>query len=288
MQLEDHIGDILRKMQSIFNIDKRAMIATSGIEESEWKTWIKSGTLSDETYTRVKWVELGNLIGVQGQRLKAIADGWLPDPVNYEDWPGLVWIQNSDKEGFPHENEANFVNSYILWSDDNHEAVLFDRGWQATKTLDYLQKKHLKLTQVFLTHAHRDHVNAKPVFKRLFPEASFFDYYSFNNLSSTPPQNFGPFRIQPCLAPGHSPDHVVYRVSGFRGNSNFALIVGDCLFSGSLGYPFYDRERLLETLRKQILCLPPNTLLCPGHGPLSTLREEFNHNPFTSNRLLKC
>lgn len=288
MQLEDHIGDILRKMQSIFSVDKKAMIAASGLEESEWAGWIKSGTLSDEAYTRVKWVELGNLIGVQGQRLKAIAEGWLPAQVNFEDWPGLVWIQNSEKETKPKESELNFVNSYLLWSSDNQEAVLFDPGWQATKTLDFLQKNNLKLSRIFLTHAHRDHVNAKPLFERLFPEASFFDHSSFKNLSSIPPQFFGPFSIQPCLAPGHSPDHVVYRVSGFRGNPDSALIVGDCLFSGSLGFPFYSKERLIETLRKQILCLPPNTLLCPGHGPLSTLREEFNHNPFTSNRLLKC
>ncbi len=287
MQLEDHVGDILRKMQSIFDIDKRAMIAASGLEESEWGGWIKSGTLSDEAYSRVKWVDLGNLLGVQGQRLKAIAEGWLPAPVNFENWPGLVWIQNSEKDTNPKESELNFVNSYLLWSSDNQEAVLFDPGWQATKTLDFLQKNNLKLSRIFLTHAHRDHVNAKPVFERLFPEASFFDHSSFNNLSSIPPQNFGSFSIQPCLAPGHSPDHVVYRVCGFRGNPDSALIVGDCLFSGSLGFPFYSKERLLETLRKQILCLLPNTLLCPGHGPLTTLHEELDHNPFTSNDLLK-
>ncbi|MDI9401201.1 MAG: MBL fold metallo-hydrolase [Verrucomicrobiota bacterium] len=207
--------------------------------------------------------------------------------MDFEKWPGLANIQNYEEENSSQSSEPGYVNSYLLWSDEKKEAVLFDPGWKATKILAFLESKNLKLSQIFLTHSHRDHIQAKAELQQLFPEASFFDYNFYKDFASIPKQSFGPLSIQPCLAPGHSADHVVYRVDGFKGHSNMALIVGDCLFSGSLGYPFHNRNQLLETLRKQVFSLPPETLLCPGHGPLTILQTELDHNPFASHNSLK-
>jgi len=39
-------------------------------------------------------------------------------------------------------------------------------------------------------------------------------------------------------------------------------------------------ELARQKVREQILSLPPDTLICPGHGPLTTVAEEKAHNPF--------
>jgi glyoxylase-like metal-dependent hydrolase (beta-lactamase superfamily II) len=58
-------------------------------------------------------------------------------------------------------------------------------------------------------------------------------------------------------------------------------IVGDALFAGSMGRvpgPLFESAK--RAVREQILSLPPDTLICPGHGPLTTVGEELGHNPF--------
>jgi glyoxylase-like metal-dependent hydrolase (beta-lactamase superfamily II) len=59
-----------------------------------------------------------------------------------------------------------------------------------------------------------------------------------------------------------------------------AAVVGDTLFAGSLATGFESEPLLRESVRTQILSLPPETLLCPGHGPLTTVALERAHNPF--------
>jgi glyoxylase-like metal-dependent hydrolase (beta-lactamase superfamily II) len=58
--------------------------------------------------------------------------------------------------------------------------------------------------------------------------------------------------------------------------------VGDALFAGSTGRSYSPEgyKSLLGSLRKKVLTLPGKTLLCPGHGPTTTVREELLHNPF--------
>ena len=57
-------------------------------------------------------------------------------------------------------------------------------------------------------------------------------------------------------------------------------IVGDALFAGSMGGGLVSYDDALRNNREQILSLPDDTILCPGHGPLTTVGEEKRHNPF--------
>jgi len=57
-------------------------------------------------------------------------------------------------------------------------------------------------------------------------------------------------------------------------------IVGDAIFAGSIGRGHQSWELARHAVREQIFSLPPDTLLCPGHGPLTTVAEEKAHNPF--------
>ena len=77
-------------------------------------------------------------------------------------------------------------------------------------------------------------------------------------------------------APGHSPGHLAYHADGH-------LFSGDVLFAGSVGrtdLPLADWDALVESIRMVIERFPPETVVCPGHGPETTLGAEIAHNPF--------
>jgi glyoxylase-like metal-dependent hydrolase (beta-lactamase superfamily II) len=57
-------------------------------------------------------------------------------------------------------------------------------------------------------------------------------------------------------------------------------VVGDTIFAGSMGRGNQSWELAKQAVKEQILSLPSDTLLCPGHGPLTTVAEEKAHNPF--------
>jgi hydroxyacylglutathione hydrolase len=64
------------------------------------------------------------------------------------------------------------------------------------------------------------------------------------------------------------------------------VICGDALFAGSIGrtdFPGGDMELLLENIRTKIFVLPDDTLVLPGHGPVSTVEREKKTNPFFKN-----
>jgi hydroxyacylglutathione hydrolase len=58
------------------------------------------------------------------------------------------------------------------------------------------------------------------------------------------------------------------------------LISGDLIFAGSVGGAFYCQRRLVENFRRLISELPENTVIAPGHGPLTTIKNERRFNPF--------
>ena len=71
-----------------------------------------------------------------------------------------------------------------------------------------------------------------------------------------------------------------YIVGNFPEDAARVALVGDALFAGSIGGMGGGGDAARAKIREQILSLPSDTLLCPGHGPLTTVAEEKEHNPF--------
>ena len=57
-------------------------------------------------------------------------------------------------------------------------------------------------------------------------------------------------------------------------------MVGDAIFAGSMGGGMISYENALQTNREKILSLSNETIICPGHGPMTTVIEEKKNNPF--------
>ena len=144
----------------------------------------------------------------------------------------------------------------------------------------------LDVRHLFITHNHHDHVAALDALREAFPKIRLHA-----SAKNTTPEHrnrpndcvsLGSLRITHRETPGHSEDGVTYIVGGFPEDAPLVAVVGDAVFAGSMGRGFQSAELLRQKVREQILSLPPNTLLCPGHGPLTTVAEELAHNPFFS------
>jgi glyoxylase-like metal-dependent hydrolase (beta-lactamase superfamily II) len=84
-------------------------------------------------------------------------------------------------------------------------------------------------------------------------------------------------RVESRLTWGHSKGGITYLV---RGLARPVAVVGDAIFAGSMGGGIVSYNDALNTNREQILTLPDETVICPGHGPLTTVGEEKRNNPF--------
>ena len=85
--------------------------------------------------------------------------------------------------------------------------------------------------------------------------------------------------------PGHSPGHVVLVLR----EAPCIVFGGDVLFRGGIGrtdFPGGSYELLLDGIRRKLFALPPDTVVYPGHGPVTTVGHEKRTNPFVGGETL--
>ncbi len=194
-------------------------------------------------------------------------------------------------------------NCYLIGSPETSEAALVDPGEEAGMFLRRLEHEELELKQIWLTHGHVDHVDGVQQVVRetgaevyLHPEdRMLYDNYEAQRakyglsvVDSPPPPdhdlghgnelNVGDFTFTVRHVPGHSKGGVAFVGHG-------VVFSGDALFTGSIGrtdLPGGDTDTLLTSIREQLLSLPDDTIVYPGHGPETTIGTERDSNPFLS------
>jgi glyoxylase-like metal-dependent hydrolase (beta-lactamase superfamily II) len=272
MALEDHSGDVLSKARQAANKTIDAMASVAGISSSQYAEWEKTGIAPDV----LNWSELCRNLGLHEEKFKRIAQGWMPAPVDLNCWRELRKIETFE-EGYG-------VNCYLIWDEITREAALFDTGWSVQMISSIIKENKLQLKHMFITHHHEDHVAGLSSLRQLAPRLRIH-----SSSKNVPPDqknrtndciSIGSLRITHRDAPGHAEDSVVYIVGGFPDGVPLAAVVGDNLFAGSIGRGFYSFDLLKRNVKERILSLPGDTLICPGHGPLTTVSEELNNNPF--------
>ena len=87
----------------------------------------------------------------------------------------------------------------------------------------------------------------------------------------------GALKIETRQTSGHSAGGITYVISGLP---RPVAVVGDAIFAGSMGGGAVSYTDALRNNRNKIFTLPNEAVLCPGHGPLTTVGEEKLHNPF--------
>lgn len=196
-------------------------------------------------------------------------------------------------------------NTYLLVDTNTSEAVIIDPTFDSQQVLQVILERKLHLTQVWLTHAHFDHIAGAKLFSQLsqppLPIGIHRDDLELY-LTGGGAGMFGiqmPEMPQPSLffehgqilrvgeeevevrhTPGHSRGHVI-----FYAPQASAAVVGDLIFQNGVGrtdLPGGSSTQLLKSIYQQVLTLPPETRLLPGHGEETTVQDEADHNPYLS------
>ena len=272
MNLEDHLGDIIRKARAMNNVSTSAAAAGVGVSEGELATLEETG----QSAKQINFAALAPVIGLNAAKLEGIAKGWLPSPKDLSLWREVrVFTTTSD---------GTTVNCYLVWDEVSREAALFDTGFDAQPILDCISENQLDLKYIFITHSHYDHVEALPKIRAAHPKARV---RSSSKNAPVDQRNktaeivhLGGLRVTHRETPGHAEDGVTYMVGNWQEDAPYVAVVGDAIFAGSMGRGNDSWELAKQKVREQILTLPPDTLICPGHGPLTTVAEEKAHNPF--------
>lgn len=272
MNLEDHVGDVIRKARMMKGIAPEAAAQAAGLSESELAALESSG----RSARRPNFAALGALLDLNAAKLEALAEGWLPSEKDLSRWREL--------RVFTTHAEGIAVNAYLVWDEVTREAAIFDTGWDAAPMLRVIEENGLHLRHLFITHTHHDHVAALEQIRRAHPKVKVHTNSRHAPLDQRNKPNeiipLGGLRITHRDTPGHAEDGVTYIVGNWQEDAPHVAFVGDAIFAGSMGGAPQHGALAKQKIREQILSLPPETLLCPGHGPLTTVAEERAHNPF--------
>jgi len=272
MNLEDHLGDIIRKERAMTGVSAADAARAAGMSEADYVALEKSG----QTAAKIKFPELAALLGLNAAKLAGIAQGWLPSVKDLSPWREVRQITTTD--------DGTEVHCYLVWDEVTREAALFDTGWDAAPVLKIVADEQLQLKHVFITHAHPDHIAGLEKIRDVFPKI-----FLHSDSKTALPQHknrrndhihLGSLRITNRETPGHAEDGVTYIVGNWSEDAPYIAIVGDAIFAGSMGGAGQIGALAKQKVREQILSLPPDTLICPGHGPLTTVAEEKANNPF--------
>src|SRR5262245_20478386 len=142
MNLEDHLGDILRKARKMANISPAAAAKAAGLTEAELAQLEDSGSPAEQTDLSA----LAALVGLHESKLGQIARGWLPAPKELGTWRELRCFSTSAND--------TTVNAYLAWDEVTREAALFDTGWDAREALETIAEYQLVLPHLFISHTH--------------------------------------------------------------------------------------------------------------------------------------
>jgi glyoxylase-like metal-dependent hydrolase (beta-lactamase superfamily II) len=195
-------------------------------------------------------------------------------------------------------------NCAILADEDTREAFLIDPGDEAGLILSKIEALQVHVKAILITHAHLDHVGALaetkdalnvpvymhpgelPLYEKVGDQAKLFGLAPIRLTTIDHPIaegdkfTLGAYELEALLTPGHSPASISFYIPQAQ-----RVIAGDTLFKRSIGrtdLPGGNLDTLLQSIRKKLLTLPPNTEVYPGHGPATTIAEEARFNPFLS------
>jgi hydroxyacylglutathione hydrolase len=197
-------------------------------------------------------------------------------------------------------------NCSIIGDETTREAMVIDPGDDIDDVLVLIRKHNLQVKQIVITHAHIDHVggamklraamgapillnqNDYALLKMLDAQAAWVGMAApgaveiDQSVGTGDTATAGAHAASILHTPGHTPGSICLYFPAEK-----MLISGDTLFAGSIGrtdLPGGSMENIMQSLYGTVLALPDDTAVVPGHGPLTTIGEERESNPFLVKR----
>ena len=268
--LEDNAADIIGKAQRGLGISD-SQLAEKAKVNAEAIRKLRDGEFEEAALSGVAPV-----LGLDQRALGEIARAeWHPNKI--ESLDGLAQF-TTDYNGMA-------VNAYLVWDPATRIAAAFDTGADSKEMLRSAKHHKLNVQLILLTHAHPDHVADLPALREEIGADVFTP--ARESVPGAEPIDegkkfrLGNLQIDTRLTWGHSPGGMTYVVTGL---SHPIAIVGDSLFAGSMGGGNVSYRDALQNNLEKILTLPDETIICPGHGPMTTVSEEKKHNPFFAGK----
>jgi len=263
--LEDNFTDIVGKAQRGLKLSDDQLAAKADISIEDVAR-VKGGDANKALLETLAWnLELGAAALVESSR-----KAWFPEPVEVD---GL--------KQFNTVYEDMTVNYYLAWDTKSKQAVIFDTGADCSGALEFARTNGLKIKLILLTHTHIDHIVDLPRLKAETGAPAWVGKYEnfadAQTFAEGKTFKVGALKIETRRTSGHAAGGITFVISGL---SRPVAIVGDAIFAGSMGGGMISYPEALDNNRRKIFTLPENTVLCPGHGPLTTVGEEKAHNPF--------
>lgn len=271
--LEDELGDVLEKAMRCAELSEEALGGFAGVATEK----IRDAIDYRYDFTLDEISRLAVFLGLNEVGLAALASGHYPLP-EIGGLPFCLYPLHT-----PHG--IGVANAYILADCGTSRGVLFDAGAGAEALLRAWPAGIRHLDAVFITHPETEHVGGLAEVQRRFGPVPVFGPVGAAipgamALAEGSRMKLGPLEVETLATPGHAEAHNCYlvRATGLW-SARAVLISGDILFAGSVGCPFFCGEQLKLHLTR-LLGLPESTVVAPGHGPLTTIKNERTFNPF--------
>ena len=264
--IEDFMEDIIGKAMRGRSISQTCLSEQSGVTSNQINLLLE-GRFNEEAVRAVApHLELDADALVDSGR-----NAWYPEPVFLE---GLA-IFNTRWHDMR-------VNAFVVFDPMSREAAVFDTGADCDPILEYVRKEELNVSAIYLTHTHGDHIADLDELTTKLANPHVFvnpreDIGVGTAIDEGDSYGIGALKLQTFHTSGHSVGGTTYFIEGL---ARPVAIVGDALFAGSMGGGMISFADALENNRRKIFTLPDDTVICPGHGPMSTVGEEKAHNPF--------
>ncbi len=193
------------------------------------------------------------------------------------------------------------TNCYFLYHEDTKECLIFDPGDCAEDIIAFVRKKELNPVGIVLTHGHFDHIMAADEVRKIFDikiyAARAEEELLANSMLNVSAQLGASVTLKAdewledgqeisvlgetmrcILTPGHTIGGMCYYFSKAE-----ILISGDTLFEASVGrtdLPTGNGQQLIQSIREKLFCLPDAVRVFPGHGMMTSIKDEKMYNPF--------
>ena len=268
--LEDNVADIIGKAQRGLRISDTELAEKARVSSQ------KIRKLREGDFDELALLRVAPVLGLAGRALCELAKNeWHPKKI---DERGVAQF-NTRYHGMA-------VNAYLVWDPAARVAAAFDTGADCTEIVRFANQEKLSVKLILLTHAHSDHVADLPRLREQTAGQVFApareSVPGAESIEEGKRFRLGKLEIDTRLTWGHSRGGITYVVTGLGVP---IAIVGDSLFAGSMGGGSVSYDDALRNNLEKILTLSDETIICPGHGPMTTVGEEKIHNPFFAGRV---
>ena len=272
--LEDELGDVLEKALRQAGLALPMLAERAQVDAARLRDAIDYR--SDLTGAELR--RLAAVLGLNEVGLCALGAGHYP-------LPGIGGLSFSV---YPLHmaHGIGVANAYLVTECGASTGLLFDAGADFSSLQRVWPAAVKKVGAVFLTHVEAEHAGGLCEALKAFDAPCAFVPEGATAPCAEPlgegaTRVFGDLEVMAFQTPGHCAAHNCYLVRSRAARGGVPLLVsGDLLFAGSAGGGYFCHQRLDEQLHRILAAVPDNAVVAPGHGPMTTIKNERQFNPF--------